>query len=105
VVVEAEDVDVATDLFLIGLVAGVAWLVLRPRYLFVVRIEGGVPHIAKGMVTADFLRQVQMVCAEAGVTRAWVSGLRRGRRVRLAFSRGMPPSCRQQLRNLWPLHG
>ena len=96
---------IARDLLLIGLVAGVVWLVLRPRYHFEIRIEGGVPRVRRGKVTADLLREVQAVCAEAGVRRAWVGGRRHGRRVRLAFSRGMPPSCRQRLRYLWLVLG
>jgi hypothetical protein len=39
------------------------------------------------------------------VSHGLVRGVVKGRRITLAFTRGMPPPCQQQLRNLWALSG
>jgi hypothetical protein len=90
-------------LVLFALVAGLLWLALQPRYVFVVRIETGGPRVTKGKVTAAFLDEIAQTCIELGVYSGWVAGVRRGRHIRLAFSRHIPPACRQRLRNLWAL--
>ena len=82
----------------------VLWKVdLRP-FTFHVRIVDGRPVLRRGKVTAEFLKVAGEVCNK-GVTRGWIGGVRRGRRVSLSFSRSIPPPCRQRLRNLWLLHG
>jgi hypothetical protein len=73
---------------------------------FVVRIDDGAARLVRGKVAAAMLRQVEEICREHGVRRGEVYGRLWGRRrVRLAFSRGIPPACRQRLRNVWPIHG
>jgi hypothetical protein len=89
----------------IAFAAWAFWVALRPRYAFVVRVGGGIPRAVKGTVTAAFLEQVRRVCAEHGVPSGTVRGRVRGRRISLAFSGGIPPSARQQLRNWWALSG
>jgi hypothetical protein len=91
------------NLLLLALLAVGFWWAIQPQYAFVVQIDDGSPRVARGKVTPTFLRTVQEVCGRAGVARGWVGGVRRGRRVALAFSRDFPASCQQQLRNLWPL--
>jgi hypothetical protein len=34
-----------------------------------------------------------------------IRGVVKGRRITLAFQRGMPPACQQQLRNIWAISG
>jgi hypothetical protein len=46
---------------LIGFAAWVIWSVLRPRYVFEIRIQGGRPHVRKGKVTGAFLGRVEAV--------------------------------------------
>jgi hypothetical protein len=93
--------DLFTRLVILGLMVAVAWIALQRRYAFVVRLQAGVPRLARGKVTAAFLHEIGRVCREAGVSDGWVGGVRRGRRVALRFSRHIPPPCRQRLRNLW----
>jgi Protein of unknown function (DUF3634) len=93
--------EVVLQVAAVGVVLGLAWLGLRPRYRFVVRIEDGVPRLAEGKATAAFLKELAQVCADAGVRRGWVGCT--GRRS-LSFSRDIPPGCQQRLRNLWQLH-
>jgi hypothetical protein len=85
----------------IGFAVWVIWTVSQSRYVFVVRIEGGQPHVRKGRVTATFLGRVAVVCQECGVSRGWIGGVPRGRRVSLRFSRHFPPGLQQRLRNEW----
>jgi hypothetical protein len=96
---------IVANLAAIAVLGALIWLVLRPRYLFVIRIEGGVPRVARGQGTRAFLGQVAQACAEAGVAHGWVGAAPQGRRVRLVFSRTIPASCQQRLRNSWSLLG
>ena len=89
---------------LVGLVAAAFLLALQRRYLFVVRVKDGRARIASGKLTSAFLEEIDQVCRDAGVTRGWIGGIRRGRRVVLAFSYNIPSPCQQRLRNLWMLH-
>jgi Protein of unknown function (DUF3634) len=98
-------VELLVKVVVLGLVVAGFWFVLQPRYAFVIRIEGGAPRITRGKVTPAFARAVAQVCAELGVQRGWVGGVYRGRRIALAFSRGMARQCRQRLRNAWLVQG
>ncbi len=70
-----------------------------------VRLAGGIPHVAKGTVTQAFLQEIAATCARHGVSRGAVRGVANGRLIHLTFSHGVPGPCRQQLRNLWVLSG
>jgi hypothetical protein len=98
-------VDLLVKLAVVAFAAWAFWVAFRPRYAFVVRVGGGIPRAVKGTVTAAFLEQVRRVCAENGVLSGTVRGVVRGRRISLAFSGGIPPGARQQLRNWWALSG
>jgi Protein of unknown function (DUF3634) len=94
-------VDLAFNLILVAALVAVAWLVLQARFVFVIRITRGMARRAKGRVTAEFVDAVSDTCADLGISNGWVGGVRRGRRIVLTFSFGMPPRCRQRLRNIW----
>jgi hypothetical protein len=91
--------------FLLLGVAFSVWYVFRPPAVFVVRIRHGQPEATQGTVTAAFLEIVRQLCAEHGLLSAEVRGLARGRWVSLWFTRGVPRTFRQQLRNWWGMHG
>jgi hypothetical protein len=93
------------NLGLVLLAAAVVWTAWRPRCAFVVRIKDGVPRAAKGTVTRAFLREIGETCKQHAFRNGAVRGVVKGQRITLAFSRGMSPACRQQLRNLWALSG
>jgi hypothetical protein len=79
--------------------------VCRPRPVFVIRIEDGVPSVAQGKVTRAFLDEVGETCRRHGVRDGVVRGVARGQFIALSFSGAMPPPLRQQIRNLWALSG
>jgi hypothetical protein len=97
--------DLLIKLAVLAFAALAFWAAFRPRRAFVVRVTNGVPRSVRGVVTPAFLEEIRRVCDEKGVRRATVSGLVRGKRIVLAFSRGIPPGGRQQLRNWWALSG
>ena len=97
--------ELLAKLVLVVLAVGAVWWLVQPRYTFVVRIDGGVPRVTNGQVTAAFLQELGRACGEFAVCRGWVGGVRRGGRTALAFSRNLPQPCRQRVRNLWELHG
>ncbi len=93
--------DFFPALTVVLLLAGGAWLVLSPVVVFRVRISNGAVRVTKGKVSRGLLDQVAPICREWNIRRGWFGGVRGGRRFKLVFSRGIPPACRQQIRNLW----
>ena len=98
-------VEFVVKVVIAGFVLWAIWSLLQPRSIFKVRVKDGIAETAKGTVTAAFLEQVRETCMSHGVKRALVRGIVRGRRIALAFSRGMPPAAQQQLRNWWVVSG
>ena len=96
---------VVLQLGLAALAVWALWTALRPRSAFVVRIRRGVPRLARGTVTRAFLQEIAETCKRHGVSDGVVRGVVKGPRITLAFTRGIPPPCQQQLRNLWALTG
>jgi hypothetical protein len=95
-------------LFLLALVLIVVWglySAVQPRPVFVVRVEDGKARAVRGKVTPAFLQQIGETCDRHAVRRGVVRGVANGSRIALAFSGDIPPSCRQQLRNIWHLSG
>jgi Protein of unknown function (DUF3634) len=90
---------------ILGLVAAAFWYALRPRSVFTLRIENGSVAAMAGTVTRSFVHDVEEVCRRASVPAGEIRGLARGRAIVLAFSGPIPGECRQQLRNLWQMHG
>ena len=89
-------------LWIAGLV--LVWYLLRPRYAFIVRMEAGAARLTRGKVTDAFLEDLRLACRDEPNATGWVSGVHRGRRVVLRFSRRIPLPLRQRLRNVWSLH-
>src|SRR5687768_4129050 len=84
---------------------GLVWLIFRPRYDLVIKIREGKPVVTKGKITGAHLQIVEETCARHGIQTGWIGAVRAGkRRQALRFSGNIPPECRQQLRNLWPVH-
>jgi hypothetical protein len=76
----------------------------RPNYNVLIRIRRGECRLDKGKLTAAHLKVVAEICSQHGVQEGWIGTQRRGRRAALRFSKTIPEDCRQQLRNLWPVH-
>jgi hypothetical protein len=95
-------------LFTVALAALILWAlysVARPRPAFVIRISSGLPRVARGTVPPAFVAEVAEVCRRHRVQNATVAGLAHDRRIALAFSGDISPTCGQQLRNLWSISG
>jgi hypothetical protein len=80
------------------------WYLLQPRYQFVVRIRDGQARVTRGKVTEAFLEDIRDACRDVQLRAGWVGGIRRGKRIVLAFNRRMPLPLRQRLRNAWMIH-
>ncbi len=93
--------DLLELVILVVVVAGVAWLLYALRFEFRVRISRGSLRLINGKVTRDGLSELKAICDEWQIKRGWIGGIREGKRIRLSFSRSVPPGCRQQIRNLW----
>jgi Protein of unknown function (DUF3634) len=79
--------------------------VARPRPAFVVRIESGVPRVARGTVAPAFVAEIADACRRHSVQTGTVTGVVNDRRIALAFSGDFSATCGQQLRNVWFMSG
>ena len=77
------------------------WYCTRPRYAFTVQVEQGRPALVHGNLKPGFLAEVADICARNPHARGRIYGRRRGKRVRLEFSRELPGELHQPLRNAW----
>jgi hypothetical protein len=100
---EATPLELLFKLAFVGVLAWVVWRAVQPRSTFAVRIVDGAPMKVKGAVTCAFLEQIREVCTAHAVRRGKICGIIRGGRISLSFSRGIPASAQQQLRNLWAI--
>jgi hypothetical protein len=89
------------EILILALVVGGAWIALSPKLVFKIRVAQGSLRVTRGTVAADFQQQAGEILEQWGISRGWIGGVRRGRRLTLIFSHSVPPGCRQQLRNLW----
>jgi hypothetical protein len=88
-----------------GLIIWALWRANQGRSVFVVRITYGEPRAVVGTVTPAFLQRIREVAVDHKVRTGQVSGLARGPRIRLEFSRQIPEGGRHQLRNWWAASG
>ncbi len=97
--------EAAVQLAIIGvvlvIVAAILQAALRPNFQFMIQINGEQLNVTKGKVRGDFLEEARDVCREYGVTTGWIGGVKRGKSIALKFSRDIPPTCQQRLRNIW----
>jgi hypothetical protein len=93
--------DLLELVVLIVVVAVVARLLFAVRFEFRVRIARGSFRLINGKVTRDGLSELKSICDEWKIKHGWIGGVRRGGRIKLSFSRSVPPGCRQQIRNMW----
>jgi hypothetical protein len=100
-----DSLDWLIPLIVLALVGAGFWYSLRPKYVFTLRIANGGVESTVGTVTRSFIRDVEEVCRREGISAGAIHGLLRGRAIVLAFSGPIPGECRQQLRNLWQVHG
>jgi hypothetical protein len=93
---------IAAVLILFG-VSYAAWVSSRAR-AWVIRLRAGVPFLAKGKIPLSVVAELADVLQRHGVRKGAIYGLNRRGTVTLGFSRAIPQSCRQALRNVWSMH-
>jgi Protein of unknown function (DUF3634) len=72
--------------------------------VWVIRIKAGVPFLVKGKIPQAAVAELADVLQRHGVRRGAIYGLNRRGTVTLGFSRSIPATCRQALRNVWSMH-
>jgi hypothetical protein len=97
----------STSFIVVLIVVGVLAFCLfaKPHAVFVIRIRNGAPLATHGKVTDAFLSTIEELCEEQGIQSGELRGVPRGRRISLWFSRGLPNSFCQRLRNWWAISG
>ena len=89
---------------LVGLAVVIWWQVTARGHVFVIRIRNRVPFLTRGKVSQAFVTEMAEVLQTHGVRHGSIYGVRKHGSVVLAFSRGIPVSARQALRNVWSMH-
>jgi hypothetical protein len=84
-----------------GVIFRILFLPTRPA--FVVDLKDGKAVLRRGTVHPRFLRSCEEIAADSGIPRGRIQGIRRGHGVSLGFSREIPDSAHQRLRNAWGL--
>lgn len=91
-------------LVIVGLVLWALWYASQPKCELLLELSDGRLRVVRGKSTTAFLEAAQAICAEFGLTRGEIRGIRRARHVTLAFSPSIPPEAQQRLRNVWQIH-
>src|SRR5262245_50087122 len=81
------------------------WRAAQGTALFKVSIRQGKATADHGTVTKAFLDHLDRVLAAEAIQSGSITGRAAGKLVRLSFSRQIPESVRQQIRNWWAAHG
>ena len=81
--------------------AALVWWALKPRPVFVIAIRNGVARAVSGQVTAAFVSDVNDECRRSDLRYGTIRGFQIKDRIALEFSRHIPRSSQQRLRNAW----
>ncbi|HJZ91921.1 MAG TPA: DUF3634 family protein [Gemmataceae bacterium] len=97
-------VYVAVVAVLVFLAVAYAWYLSSQARVWVVRVRDGNLVLMKGKIAQTVVADLGEVLQRHSVRRGALYGINRRGRVTLGFSRSIPPSCRQSLRNVWSMH-
>jgi hypothetical protein len=103
-----EDWWLETNLLVLVLVVVVVagiWLFAKLPVIFVIRIHQGFPVASRGKVTEAFLVEIAQLCRELEIVSGEIRGIVQGNRIALRFSKELPGSFCQRLRNWWAISG
>jgi Protein of unknown function (DUF3634) len=95
---------VAVVAVLVFLAVAYAWYLSAQARVWVIRIRDGTPVLVKGKIAQTVVADLGEVLQRHSVRRGAIYGLNRRGRITLGFSRSIPQSCRQSLRNVWSMH-
>jgi hypothetical protein len=86
------------------ILAVVSWQLTERTRAWVIRLRNGVPFVVKGKLAPTVVADLAEVLQRHGVRRGALYGVKRRGTIGLGFSRSIPASCRQALRNVWSMH-
>jgi len=74
------------------------------NFVWSIKVRDGSSALTRGRIPLTAVAELVEVLNRNGVRNATIYGIRRRGTVTLAFSRSIPQSCRQGLRNVWSMH-
>ncbi len=95
--------DLILKILIVAAIVFFCWLVLQPRYLFVIDIRDGQVKRSRGVVPPGFMEDVERICRDSHLVSGSIRAVARGKRTSLSFSRHIPSPVCQKLRNAWCL--
>ena len=88
----------------LALAIGYAAYTARKSFVWSIKVRDGSSALSRGKIPLTAVAELVDVLNRNGVRNATIYGIRRRGTVTLAFSRSIPQSCRQGLRNVWSMH-
>ena len=101
---QPQDSNVFGKVILAGLGLVVLWWIAKPRFAFILFIEGNKLDRVRGHAPRQFLMDVDDICRQFSLPRGTVRALQIRNWIRLVFSSDISPECRQRIRNTWAAH-
>ncbi len=91
-------------LVVVSVAVVLSWQMTTRRRVFVIQIRNGVPFLKRGKVAHAFVVELADVLNRHDIRKGAIYGVPKTGRVALGFSRTIPASARQSLRNVWSMH-
>lgn len=82
----------------------ISWVLASRRRVFVIRIRDGVAVLVRGKVSPAFVAEVGDVVKRFNIRHGAIYGVPKRGKVGLSFSRSVPATSHQALRNVWTMH-
>jgi hypothetical protein len=86
------------------LAIGYAGYMSKKSRVWVIKVRNGNSTLTRGRIAQTVVAELADVLHRNGVKHGALYGIRRRGTVTLGFSRSIPQSCRQGLRNVWSMH-
>lgn len=99
-----EEWSVVSLLVVAGIGLGIVWLLVRPRWAFIIFVERGRIDRVRGEAPRPFLLEVDDICRQFEIPCATIREMQALGATLLLFSRGVPKQCRQRIRDSWQAH-
>jgi hypothetical protein len=87
-----------------GIGLGIVWVLVRPRYAFIIFVERSRIDRVRGDAPRPFLLEVDDICRQFEIPRATIREMQALSATVLLFSSGIPKECRQRIRRTWRMH-
>jgi hypothetical protein len=83
---------------------GYAAYAARKSFVWSIKVRDGSSALIRGKIPLTAVGELTDVLNRNGVQNATIYGIKRRGMVMLVFSRSIPKSCHQGLRNVWAMH-